>query len=104
MIESNIYKTEIKADPGRYTYTVNKVYSNSANPYFGYLLVTVYDNNIWMGEFKGDKIHNQYMEHTASCYQNARQFQHPVKTCFKIRLDNKLSLALSKISRNMDNF
>jgi hypothetical protein len=35
------------------TQTVDRVYSNSANPYFGYLLVTVYDNNTWMGEFKG---------------------------------------------------
>jgi len=34
-------------------YTVDKVYSNSTNPYFGYLLVTVYDNNTWTGKFKG---------------------------------------------------
>jgi hypothetical protein len=34
-------------------YKVDKVYSNSANPYFGYLLVTVYDNNTWIGKFKG---------------------------------------------------
>jgi hypothetical protein len=34
-------------------YTVDKVYSNSTNPYFGYLSVTVYDNNTWTGKFKG---------------------------------------------------
>jgi hypothetical protein len=34
-------------------YTVDKVYSNFIYPYFGYLLVTVYDNNTWTGEFKG---------------------------------------------------
>ncbi|MDD1752493.1 MAG: metallophosphoesterase [Methanotrichaceae archaeon] len=34
-------------------YTVDKVYGDSTNPYFGYLLVTVYDNNTWTGKFKG---------------------------------------------------
>jgi len=34
-------------------YIVDEVYSDSSDPYFGYLLVTVYDNNTWTGEFKG---------------------------------------------------
>jgi hypothetical protein len=34
-------------------YAVNKVYCNFTNPYFGYLLVTVNDNNTWTGEFRG---------------------------------------------------
>jgi hypothetical protein len=34
-------------------YIADKVFGNYANPYFGYLSVTVYDNNTWTGEFKG---------------------------------------------------
>ncbi len=34
-------------------YTVQKTFSSSANPYFGYLLVTVYSDNTWSAEFHG---------------------------------------------------
>jgi hypothetical protein len=34
------------------TFTVDKNCGSSSNPYFGYLLVTVNDNNTWTGEFK----------------------------------------------------
>jgi hypothetical protein len=37
---------------GPWTITVDKNYSNSSNPYFGYLLITVFDNNTWTGEFR----------------------------------------------------
>lgn len=33
--------------------SVEKVYGDSSKPYFGYLVVTVYDNNTWSGQFKG---------------------------------------------------
>jgi hypothetical protein len=35
------------------TYTVQKSFSSKANPYFGYLLVTVYADNTWSAEFRG---------------------------------------------------
>lgn len=35
------------------TFAVNEVLGNSSKPYFGYVLITVYDNNTWTGEFKG---------------------------------------------------
>lgn len=35
------------------TYTVQKTISSSANPYFGWLLVTVYSDNTWSAEFRG---------------------------------------------------
>ena len=34
------------------SFTVDKVFGNSIKPYFGYLLVTVYQNNTWSGEFR----------------------------------------------------
>lgn len=34
-------------------FSVEKVYGDSNKPYFGYLVVTVYDNNTWSGQFKG---------------------------------------------------
>ncbi len=34
-------------------YTVRKQISDSSNPTFGYLLVTVYTDNTWGGEFRG---------------------------------------------------
>lgn len=34
-------------------YTVQKSIANSANPTFGYLLVTVYTDNTWSGQFRG---------------------------------------------------
>jgi hypothetical protein len=37
---------------GPCSFTVAKSYGNSSNPYFGYLLVTVNDDNTWTGEFK----------------------------------------------------
>lgn len=38
---------------GPNTFTVDKNYGNSSRPIFGYLLITVYDNNTWIGEFRG---------------------------------------------------
>jgi hypothetical protein len=38
---------------GKSNYTVQKTFSNSANPYFGYVVVTVYSDNTWKGEFHG---------------------------------------------------
>lgn len=35
------------------TFAVNKVLGNSSRPYFGYVLITVYDNSTWTGEFRG---------------------------------------------------
>lgn len=35
------------------TFTVNKVLGNSSKPYYGYVLITVYDNSTWTSEFKG---------------------------------------------------
>jgi hypothetical protein len=37
---------------GSDTYSVQKVYSDEANPVFGYLLITVYSDNTWSGEFR----------------------------------------------------
>ncbi len=38
---------------GASTYNVQKSISNSANPTFGYMLVTVYSDNTWSAEFRG---------------------------------------------------
>jgi hypothetical protein len=38
---------------GSDTYSVQKVFSDKANPIFGYLLITVYSDNTWSGEFRG---------------------------------------------------
>jgi len=38
---------------GSDTYSVQKVFSSRANPIFGYLLITVYSDNTWSGEFRG---------------------------------------------------
>ena len=38
---------------GHDTFTVDKNYGNSSRPIFGYLLITVYDNDTWIGEFRG---------------------------------------------------
>lgn len=35
------------------TFNVSKVLGNSSKPYFGYVLITVNDNNTWTSEFKG---------------------------------------------------
>jgi hypothetical protein len=37
---------------GHDSFTVDKVLGNSIKPYFGYLLVTIYDNNTWTGDFR----------------------------------------------------
>lgn len=37
------------------TFSAEKVYGNSKDPHYGYLLITVYDNNTWSGQFKGMK-------------------------------------------------
>lgn len=34
------------------SFTADKVFDNSIKPYFGYLLVTVYENNTWTGKFR----------------------------------------------------
>lgn len=44
---------------GQDKYTVQKSISDSANPVFGYLLVTVYSDNTWSAEFHGFKF-NQW--------------------------------------------
>lgn len=38
---------------GPEAFSVEKFYGDSNKPYFGYLVVTVYDNNTWSGQFKG---------------------------------------------------
>ena len=38
---------------GKSRYNVQKSVSSSANPTFGYMLVTVYSNNTWSAEFRG---------------------------------------------------
>lgn len=38
---------------GKTNYTVQKHFDNSANPYFGYVVITVYSDNTWKGEFHG---------------------------------------------------
>jgi Calcineurin-like phosphoesterase len=42
-----------KGYAGPDSYTVQKSYANSKNPYFGYVLVTVYSDNTWKAEFRG---------------------------------------------------
>ncbi len=39
-------------------YTVQKHFDSSANPTFGYVVVTVYSDNTWKGEFHGFKFNN----------------------------------------------
>ncbi len=43
---------------GASTYDVRKSISDSSNPTFGYLLVTVYSDNSWSGEFRGFRFNN----------------------------------------------
>jgi hypothetical protein len=38
---------------GKASYTVQKTFSSSANPYFGYMVITVYSDNTWTGVFRG---------------------------------------------------
>lgn len=56
---------------GPYTFTVVKNYGNSTKPIFGYLLITVYDNNTWTGEFRGF----QYSTYAAGKPLNAGAIQ-----------------------------
>ncbi len=44
------------AYPGPDAYTVQKQISNTSDPTFGYLLVTVYTDNTWSAEFRGFKL------------------------------------------------
>ena len=45
--------TVYKGYTGKSSNTIQKTFSNSANPYFGWMLVTVYSDNTWKGEFHG---------------------------------------------------
>ncbi len=47
-------------------YTVQRQFSNSSSPTFGYLLVTVYTDNTWSAEFRGFQF---------SCYSNCQAGQ-----------------------------
>ena len=38
---------------GKASYTVQKHFDNSANPTFGWMVITVYSDNTWTGEFRG---------------------------------------------------
>jgi len=38
---------------GSDTYSVQRVFSDKINPMFGYVLITVYSDNTWSGEFRG---------------------------------------------------
>ncbi len=48
-----VYDVVAAGYTGPDTYAVQKTLSNSANPYFGYLLVTVYTDNTWSAQFRG---------------------------------------------------
>lgn len=64
---ANYDYAQIKATgyKGTDSYTVDKVYGDTNEPYYGYLLVTVYDNNTWTGQFKGFRYNAHTSETTA---------------------------------------
>jgi hypothetical protein len=47
-----------KGYDGPDTFSVANVLGNFSEPYFGYILITVYDNSTWTGEFKGFQYDN----------------------------------------------
>ncbi len=61
-------------------YAVDKVYSNSINPTFGYLLITVFDDNTWQGEFRGFKYVN---------YLSAEGYPEPIRVLDKFSVSKE---------------
>ena len=48
-----VFNTYSAGYKGATTYTPSNHYSNSKNPYFGYIVVTVYTDNTWSAQFRG---------------------------------------------------
>jgi hypothetical protein len=59
------------------TFAMVKNYGSSSNPYFGYLLVTVNDNNTWTGEFKAFQYdtYEKGKPHNAGAIQTIDRFR-----------------------------
>lgn len=48
-----VFNTYSAGYKGATTYNAHKSFSNSKNPYFGYVIVTVYSDNTWSADFRG---------------------------------------------------
>lgn len=53
-----VFNTYSAGYKGATTYNAAKSFSNSKNPYFGYVIVTVYTDNTWSAQFRGFQFNN----------------------------------------------